>query len=116
MIYRKLIVSDQSNEVSCHNKDFSLCLVGLGCSRPGVKEKNKSGKIGVWKRLAVAGYHAVVCDAFICFILRKNTHLAYAKSVDPDQTPRLRRLIWVCSICLYPILRALGIHGLITQA
>ena len=26
--------------------------------------------------------------------------MSYANSLDPDQTPILRRLIWVCTVCL----------------
>ena len=35
-----------------------------------------------------------------------------ANSEDPDQTLILWRLIWVCTICLCPTKKALGIHGL----
>ena len=31
--------------------------------------------------------------------------------IDPDQTPRLRRLIWVCTVCHCPIYGTLGING-----
>ena len=36
----------------------------------------------------------------VSFILRRNNHLSDANSVNPGQT--LRRLIWVCTVCLYP--------------
>ena len=43
------------------------------------------------------------------FILRRNCYLSYANSEDPDQTPHLRRLIWVFAVC-----QALGINWLIS--
>ena len=35
-----------------------------------------------------------------------------ANSGDPDQTTHSGRLIWVCTICLCPTKRTLGIYGL----
>ena len=66
MIYRKLIVPGQSYEVSCQDINFVPCLMRFHCSLRVDTEKNKSIREN-WrvKMFAVAGYHAVVCDAFI---------------------------------------------------
>ena len=41
------------------------------------------------------------------------THLAWANSIDPDQT--LWRLVWICSVCQYSFYGTLGINGLSWQ-
>ena len=66
MIYRKLIVTDQSYEVSCQDINFVPCPMRFSCPAQGRYRKNNSIREN-WrvKMFAVAGYHAVVCDAFI---------------------------------------------------
>ena len=47
-------------------KNFVPSSMGFGCLCPGViKRPNISRKKGLWYMFAVAGYYAVVCDAFI---------------------------------------------------
>ena len=68
VIYRKLIVTDQSYEGSCHDKNFVLCPMMISCPAQGVGGIEKINLLRENRRLkmfAVAGYHAVVCDAFI---------------------------------------------------
>ena len=59
MIYRRLTLTDQSYEVSCHDKNFVLCSM-----RYGVIEKINLVEKSASKMFAAAGYHAVVCDVF----------------------------------------------------
>ena len=56
MIYRKLIVTNQNYEVSSHDKTKKH-FIRLSCP---AQTGNRRVKL-----FAVAGYHAVVCDAFI---------------------------------------------------
>ena len=44
--------------------------------------------------------------AWLVLLLRWFTEIPVinANSVDPDQTPRLRRLIWIYAVCQCPIL------------
>ena len=65
MIYQKLIITDQSYEVSCQDISFVPCPMRFSCPAEKI---NLLAKIGVVKMFAVAGYHAVVCDAFISLI------------------------------------------------
>ena len=44
-----------------------------------------------------------------CFI---EIPVFYANSVDPDQTPRLWRLIWICTVCQCSFYGTLGLDGL----
>ena len=44
MIYRKRIVSDQSNEVSCLDKIFVPCLMRFSCPVRGDTAKNKTAR------------------------------------------------------------------------
>ena len=66
MNYRKLIVTDQSYEVSCQDIYFVPCPMRLSCPAQGRYRENKSIREN-WrvKMFAVAGYHTVVHDAFI---------------------------------------------------
>ena len=66
MIYWKLIVTDQSYEVSCQDINFVPCPMRFSCHAQGRYRKNKSIRENSRvKMFAVAGYHTVVCDAFI---------------------------------------------------
>ena len=66
MIYQKLIVTDQSYEVPFQDINFVPCPTRFSCPAQGWYKENKSIREN-WqvKMFAVAGYHAVVCDAFI---------------------------------------------------
>ena len=66
MIYRKLIVTYQNYEVSCQDLNFVPCPMRLAVLLRVDTEKNRSIREN-WrvKMFIVAGYHAVVCDAFI---------------------------------------------------
>ena len=47
MIYQQLIVTDQSSEESCHDKNFVPCHIRLNCHAQGDAEKiNLSEKVG----------------------------------------------------------------------
>ena len=78
LIYRKLIVTDQSNEVSCLDKNFVPCPMRFSCPAQGRYRENKyvrenrrvkmfavGGGGGGGGGGGKGGYHAVVCDAFI---------------------------------------------------
>ena len=66
MIYRKLIVVDQSYEVSFQDINFVPCPMRFSCPAQGWYGKMKSiGENWRVKMLARAGYHAVVCDALL---------------------------------------------------
>ena len=66
MIYRRLIVTDQSYEESCQDINFVLCHMRFSRPARDWYRKNKSIRENLRvKMFAVAGYHAVVCDAFI---------------------------------------------------
>ena len=67
MIYWKLIVTDQSYEVSWQDINLVPCPMRFSCPTQGWYRRNKSIREN-WrvKMFAVAGYHAVVCHAFIC--------------------------------------------------
>ena len=62
MVYQKLIITDQSYEVSCQDINFDPCPMRFSC--PCIENKSIRENWRV-KMFAVAGYHAVVCDAFI---------------------------------------------------
>ena len=67
MIYQRLIVTDQSYEVSCHDKKIVLCPRRFSC--PAQRRENKTLRENRRVEMfAVAGYHAVVCDAFISLV------------------------------------------------
>ena len=61
MIYWKLIVTDQSYEVSCQDINFVPCPMRFSCPTQGSCRENKSITEN-WrvKMFAVAGYHAVI--------------------------------------------------------
>ena len=65
MIYQSFIVTDQSYEVSCHDKNFDLCPMRFSCPAQGDRENKSVRESRRVTMFAVAGYHAVVCDAFI---------------------------------------------------
>ena len=66
MIYRKLIITDQSYEVSCRAINFVPRPMRFSCPAQDRYRETKSIREN-WrvKMFAVAGYHAVACDAFI---------------------------------------------------
>ena len=80
MTYWKLIVTDQSYEVSCLDLKFFPGPMRFSCPTQGWYRKNKSIREN-WqvKMFAVAGYHAVVCDAFI--------FLSKCTTLDPSLVP-----------------------------
>ena len=51
MIYRRLIVTDQSYEVSCHDKNFVLCTMRFSCPAGVIEKINLLEKIGDGKCL-----------------------------------------------------------------
>ena len=61
MIYQKLIITDQSYEVSCQDVNFVPCPMRFSCPAEN-KFIRENCRV---KMFAVAGYNAVVCDAFI---------------------------------------------------
>ena len=63
MIYWKLIVTDQSYEVSSHDKKFVPCPIRFNNENKSVREYLQV------KMFAVAGYHTVICNAFILFCI-----------------------------------------------
>ena len=65
MIYRRLIVTVQSYEVSCHDKNFVLCPMRFSCPAQGDRENKSLRDNRRVKMLAVAGYYSVILDAFI---------------------------------------------------
>ena len=66
MIYLKLIVTDKSYEVSCQDINFVPSPMRLSCPAQGRYRENKTIREN-WrvKMFAVAGYHTVICYAFI---------------------------------------------------
>ena len=71
MIYQKLIMTDQSYEVSCQDINFVPCPMRFSCPAQGWYRENKSIRENRRvKMFVVAGYHAVGCDAFIIYFDR----------------------------------------------
>ena len=76
MIFWKLIETDQSYELSCHDKNFVQCPIRFSC--PGDRENKSVRENRRVKMFAVAGYHAVVCDVFI------RPHIHEARKIDGE--------------------------------
>ena len=53
-----------------------------------------------------------VSDYFLLLLCFIEIPIFNAYSVDPDQMPHLRHLIWVYTVCQCPFYRALGLNGL----
>ena len=64
MINQKLIITDQSYEVSCQDMNFVPCPMRLSCPAEKINLLRENWRV---KMFAVARYHAVVCDAFIIY-------------------------------------------------
>ena len=95
MIYWKLIVTDQSYEVSCTDINFVPRPMRFSCPTQGWHRENKyiRENWGV-KMFAVAGYHAVVCDAFI-LIWNGNTLNQPCELIRQTMVCRLSKLLHV---------------------